>query len=270
MHRGALDVRFGKLEAVEVLPKDAIEVTAALRNDHWGAERATMRPALEVSVHLLRLVCTNGPSRSAHRPRPGSPHGPIGARSDDFLSRRNRARAHVPFADAEGRRRRHEHKRCRLKPRSGALASCSPASTRCRPTSCTDRCVLVRLLERRDGSGPSRGQHRPQAPAASRGGASWTGSCHDGPPDARRAGGVPARRQPVCDLRHEFANGRHDFGRSPLLRSRPPGGPAPAPSAVPASVVSSGGCSPAPPSHQPCSLPHGRRGLGPAFGSKAA
>lgn len=60
IHRGSLDVRFGRLDAVEVLPRDSIEVTAALRNDHWGAERATARPALEVSVHLLRLVCTNG------------------------------------------------------------------------------------------------------------------------------------------------------------------------------------------------------------------
>jgi hypothetical protein len=60
LHRGALDVRFGRLDAIEVLPKDTIEITAALRNDQWGAERATTRPALEVSVHLLRLVCTNG------------------------------------------------------------------------------------------------------------------------------------------------------------------------------------------------------------------
>jgi len=60
LHRGALDVRFGRLDAVEVLPRDSIEVTAALRNDHWGAERASARSALEVSVHLLRLICTNG------------------------------------------------------------------------------------------------------------------------------------------------------------------------------------------------------------------
>jgi hypothetical protein len=60
LHRGQLDVRFGRMDAVEALPSDIIEVTAALRNDHWGTERATMRPALEVSVHLLRLICTNG------------------------------------------------------------------------------------------------------------------------------------------------------------------------------------------------------------------
>lgn len=60
LHRGQTDVRFGRLDVVEALPADKIEVTAALRNDHWGSERATMRPALEVSVHLLRLVCTNG------------------------------------------------------------------------------------------------------------------------------------------------------------------------------------------------------------------
>jgi hypothetical protein len=60
LHRGQLDVRFGRLDAVQVLPRDTIELTAALRNDHWGTERAATRPALEVSVHLLRLVCTNG------------------------------------------------------------------------------------------------------------------------------------------------------------------------------------------------------------------
>jgi len=60
LHRGHLEVRFGRLDAVEALPRDTIEVTAALHNDHWGRERAVMRPGLEVSVHLLRLVCTNG------------------------------------------------------------------------------------------------------------------------------------------------------------------------------------------------------------------
>jgi hypothetical protein len=60
LHRGSLDVRFGQLAAVEVLPEDTFEVTGALRNEHWGAERAAMRPFLDVSVHLLRLICTNG------------------------------------------------------------------------------------------------------------------------------------------------------------------------------------------------------------------
>jgi hypothetical protein len=60
IHRGAIDVTFGRLDAVEVLPKDSIQVTAALRNEHWGAERASARPALEIAVHLLRLICTNG------------------------------------------------------------------------------------------------------------------------------------------------------------------------------------------------------------------
>ncbi len=60
LHHGHMDVRFGRIDAVEALPSDTIEITAALQNNHWGRERATMRPGLEVSVHLLRLVCTNG------------------------------------------------------------------------------------------------------------------------------------------------------------------------------------------------------------------
>src|SRR5208282_3484457 len=60
LHRGHMEVRFGRVDSVEALPRDTIQVTAALCNDHWGRERATMRPGLEISVHLLRVVCTNG------------------------------------------------------------------------------------------------------------------------------------------------------------------------------------------------------------------
>ena len=86
-HRGAMDVRFGRLDAVEVLPKDTIEITAALRNDHWGAERASTRPALEVSVHLLRLVCTNGAFAQRALAEASLATWASRAAIDDFLSR---------------------------------------------------------------------------------------------------------------------------------------------------------------------------------------
>lgn len=60
LHRGHMEVRFGRIDEVEALPDDTFEVTAALHNEHWGRERAATRPTLEVAVHLLRLVCTNG------------------------------------------------------------------------------------------------------------------------------------------------------------------------------------------------------------------
>jgi hypothetical protein len=60
VHGGHMDVRFGRIETIEALPRDAIEVTAALHNDQWGRERGPTRRGLDVSVHLLRLACTNG------------------------------------------------------------------------------------------------------------------------------------------------------------------------------------------------------------------
>ena len=68
IHRGSLDVRFGRLDAVEVLPRDSIEVTAALRNDHWGAqsERQPLGPGglgSPATAHLYQ--------RSLRAARPG-------------------------------------------------------------------------------------------------------------------------------------------------------------------------------------------------------
>lgn len=60
VHRGRMDVRFGDLATVEVLPDDAIQVSGALRNDHWGEGRTATQPLLDVGLHLLRLICTNG------------------------------------------------------------------------------------------------------------------------------------------------------------------------------------------------------------------
>lgn len=59
LQAGSLDVRFGDPECVEVLPDDQLQITGRLRSVHWGAALSS-RPSLECSVHLLRLVCTNG------------------------------------------------------------------------------------------------------------------------------------------------------------------------------------------------------------------
>lgn len=55
LHAGDMDVVIGAPSDVEVLPGDLMQVSGSLRNVYFGA-----RPSLEVSLFLLRLVCTNG------------------------------------------------------------------------------------------------------------------------------------------------------------------------------------------------------------------
>jgi hypothetical protein len=59
LHGGLLDVRFGGAELADVLPGDSFTIQGALRNDAWGDD-AARKPLLEISVYLLRLICTNG------------------------------------------------------------------------------------------------------------------------------------------------------------------------------------------------------------------
>jgi hypothetical protein len=57
---GGMSVQVGDLGEVEVGAGDALRACASLRNLHWSGAQPTPRPALNVSVFALRLVCSNG------------------------------------------------------------------------------------------------------------------------------------------------------------------------------------------------------------------
>lgn len=60
MTSGQMQIRFGAIPAVEVLPGDTLQVFGSLFNERWSYSRATARPRLEVGIYLNRLVCSNG------------------------------------------------------------------------------------------------------------------------------------------------------------------------------------------------------------------
>jgi hypothetical protein len=57
---GEMDVHFGPAESIEVLSGDWFQIDGTLRNDYWQPGRRFREPMLEVSLFLLRQVCTNG------------------------------------------------------------------------------------------------------------------------------------------------------------------------------------------------------------------
>lgn len=57
---GLMQVRFGDISTVEVLPSDTLQVVGTLHNERWSNSRAKTRPMLEIGIYLNRLVCSNG------------------------------------------------------------------------------------------------------------------------------------------------------------------------------------------------------------------
>jgi hypothetical protein len=60
LSNGSMDIYFGELEAVEVLPSDLMQVKGHLHNTQWGSTSVATRPSLEMGLYLHRLVCSNG------------------------------------------------------------------------------------------------------------------------------------------------------------------------------------------------------------------
>jgi hypothetical protein len=60
MRSGQTDIRVGDSTSLQVLSGDDVQLSGALHNERWGTTTVTLRPMLEVSMFLLRCVCTNG------------------------------------------------------------------------------------------------------------------------------------------------------------------------------------------------------------------